>query len=139
MDVCPCHLAYRTAGPSINITQDPAQQRDVVQRYCKSQMGYVDLHSHVLFGLDDGAPAREASLAMLDALATLGVSEQCVTPHQKASQYLPAWDAIEATYSTLDGIRKPGHPTLRLAAENMWDDVFLGRIGSDAIPMYRGT
>ena len=38
-------------------------------------MGYIDLHSHVLFGLDDGAPDREASLAMLDALASLGVTE----------------------------------------------------------------
>jgi protein-tyrosine phosphatase len=102
-------------------------------------MGYVDLHSHVLFGLDDGAPDRETSLAMLDALASLGVSEQCVTPHQKANQYLPAWDLVEATFATLEGLRKPTHPTLRLAAENMWDDVFFGRLTSDAIPTYRAT
>jgi len=35
-------------------------------------MGYVDLHSHVLFGLDDGAPDAATAVAMLDALATLG-------------------------------------------------------------------
>jgi protein-tyrosine phosphatase len=102
-------------------------------------MGYVDLHSHVLFGLDDGAPDRETSLAMLDALASLGVSEQCTTPHQKASQYLPAWDAIDTTFSALEALRKPHHPTLRLAAENMWDDVFHGRIQSNTIPRYHGT
>src|SRR5690606_22467625 len=57
-----------------------------------SSMGYVDLHSHVLFGLDDGSPDRSTSLAMLDALAALGVTEQHATPHQKAGQFLPAWD-----------------------------------------------
>jgi protein-tyrosine phosphatase len=102
-------------------------------------MGYVDLHSHVLYGLDDGAPDRATAIAMLDGLAALGVTEQCVTPHQKASQYLPAMDAIEATYAALDAARKPHHPTLRLAAENMWDDVFYRRAADDTVPNYRGT
>lgn len=102
-------------------------------------MGYIDLHSHVLFGLDDGAPDREASLALLDATASLGVTEQCATPHQKASQYLPTLDAIDATFAELQTLRKPHHPTLRLAAENMWDDVLLGRIHSGAIPSYAGS
>ena len=102
-------------------------------------MGFVDLHSHVLYGLDDGAPDQATALAMLDGLAALGISEQCVTPHQKASQFLPDWDLIEATLAALEQVRKPTHPTLRLAAENMWDDVFYRRVSEDAIPGYRGT
>jgi protein-tyrosine phosphatase len=102
-------------------------------------MGFVDLHSHVLYGLDDGAPNQETALALLDGLAALGISEQCVTPHQKASQYLPDLDAIEQTLIALDAVRKPGHPTLRVAAENMWDDVFYQRSTEDKIPSYRGT
>ena len=102
-------------------------------------MGFVDLHSHVLYGLDDGAIDEAAALAMLDGLAALGVTEQCVTPHQKASQYLPAWDRIEATLARLEQIRKPHHPTLRLGAENMWDDVFYARAQAGTIPHYRGT
>ena len=102
-------------------------------------MGFVDLHSHVLFGLDDGAPEQSSALALLDALATLGVTEQCVTPHQKASQYMPAWDRVEATFDALSAARKTHHPTLRLGAENMWDDVFCQRAADDAIPGYRGT
>ncbi len=104
-----------------------------------SQVGFVDLHSHVLFGLDDGAPDEATALTMLDGLAALGVTEQCVTPHQKASQYLPAWDRIEATFATLQRIRNSRHPTLRLAAENMWDDVFYKRVTENAIPSYAGT
>jgi protein-tyrosine phosphatase len=102
-------------------------------------MGYVDLHSHVLFGLDDGAPDQATAIAMLDALAALGVTEQCVTPHQKANQYLPAWDRVEATYTELEAARRPDHPTLRLGAENMWDDVFYTRATEDTIPHYAGT
>lgn len=104
-----------------------------------SQVGFVDLHSHVLFGLDDGAPDEATALAMLDGLASLGVTEQCVTPHQKASQYLPALERIEATFATLERIRNPRHPTLRLAAENMWDDVFYKRVTENAVPSYAGT
>jgi tyrosine-protein phosphatase YwqE len=76
---------------------------------------------------------------MLDGLAALGITEQCVTPHQKASQYLPDWDLVERTLGGLEHLRKPHHPTLRLGAENMWDDVFYRRVLDDTIPHYRGT
>lgn len=102
-------------------------------------MGFVDLHSHVLYGLDDGAPDEPTALALLDGLAQLGVTDQCLTPHQKASQYLPAWDRIEATYAKVSEIRLPHHPTLRLGAENMWDDVFYQRIVENTVPHYRDT
>ncbi|HSK05542.1 MAG TPA: CpsB/CapC family capsule biosynthesis tyrosine phosphatase [Kofleriaceae bacterium] len=102
-------------------------------------MGYVDLHSHVLFGLDDGSPDRSTSLAMLDALAALGVTEQCATPHQKAGQFLPAWELVERTFAELAAARLPHHPALRLAAENMWDDVFYQRAAGGTVPGYRET
>lgn len=108
-------------------------------RYTLRSVGFVDLHSHVLYGLDDGAPDADASQAMLDAMASLGISELCVTPHQKSGQYLPSWDRIEASLAAVDGSRRSTHPTLRLGAENMWDDVFLGRIAAQDIPGYRGT
>jgi protein-tyrosine phosphatase len=102
-------------------------------------MSFVDLHSHVLYGLDDGAPDEATTLAMLDGLATLGIGEQCVTPHQRAGQYMPSWDRIEATLAAVERVRRPDHPTLRLGAENMWDDVFVARIAANEIPGYRNT
>lgn len=109
-------------------------------RYIRAvAMGFVDLHSHVLYGLDDGAADCAVSIAMLDGLAALGVTEQCVTPHQKASQYLPTWDAIEAALAAVEAVRKPGHPILRLGAENMWDDVFYHRATNGTIPHYQDT
>jgi protein-tyrosine phosphatase len=102
-------------------------------------MGFVDLHSHVLYGVDDGATDEAAALAMLDGLATLGVTEQCVTPHQKAGQYLPSPGQIEAALAAVERVRRPGHPTLRLGAESMWDDVFIRRLADDQLPYYRDT
>ncbi|HEV7556460.1 MAG TPA: CpsB/CapC family capsule biosynthesis tyrosine phosphatase [Kofleriaceae bacterium] len=113
--------------------------RRIWLRYTRPPVGYVDLHSHVLYGLDDGAPNEEIAIAMLDGLAALGISEQCVTPHQKAGQFLPAWDQVEATLAKLDAIRRPHHPTLRLGAENMWDDVFFQRLTDGVIPHYANT
>jgi protein-tyrosine phosphatase len=102
-------------------------------------MGFVDLHSHVLYGVDDGATDEAAALAMLNGLAALGVTEQCVTPHQKAGQYLPSRGQIEAALAAVERVRRPGHPTLRLGAESMWDDVFIQRLAEDQLPYYRDT
>jgi protein-tyrosine phosphatase len=102
-------------------------------------MGFVDLHSHVLYGLDDGAPDEATAVAMLDGLTALGITEQCVTPHQRVGLYLPSWDAIEATLAAVERLRKPSHPALRLGAESMWDDVFIGRLATNTIPRYRDS
>lgn len=99
-------------------------------------MGFVDLHSHILFGIDDGAQKAADSTAMLDALARFGVTDSCVTPHQKANQYLPTAGQIEASLASVQALRQPHHPTLRLGAENMWDDVFFGRLHDGTIPSY---
>lgn len=102
-------------------------------------MGFVDLHSHVLYGVDDGATDEATALGMLDGLAALGVTEQCVTPHQKAGQYLPSQGQIEGALAAVERVRRPGHPTLRLGAESMWDDVFIRRLTEDQLPCYRDT
>jgi protein-tyrosine phosphatase len=102
-------------------------------------VGFVDLHSHVLYGVDDGATDEATSIAMLDGLTALGITEQCVTPHQKSGQYLPSWNRIEESLAAVERARKPGHPALRLGAESMWDDVFIRRVAQDQIPYYRDT
>ena len=106
-------------------------------------MSFVDLHSHVLFGLDDGSPDLATSLTMLEGLRAIGFAEVCATPHQKAGQYLPSRELIDQTYAAL-GAALIGAgagralPRLRLAAENMWDDVFFDRVQRQEIPAYDG-
>jgi protein-tyrosine phosphatase len=99
-------------------------------------MGFVDLHSHVLAGIDDGSPDLATSMAMLEALAGIGFTEVCATPHQKAGQYLPSADEIDRAFAGVSAARSASMPVLHLAAENMWDDVFFERSQRGAIPSY---
>ncbi len=43
-----------------------------------------DMHSHILYGLDDGAGTLDDSLAMLKAAAGAGVTEVTATPHVRS-------------------------------------------------------
>jgi len=42
---------------------------------------FVDIHSHILHGLDDGAKTLEESLSMLDSAAESGTTDIVATPH----------------------------------------------------------
>ena len=96
-------------------------------------MGYA---SHVLPGLDDGAPDPATSVAMLRALHSAGYDLVCATPHQKASQFLPSAADIQAAFADLS----PETPVeLHLGAENFWDDVFFDRWRTGQIPAYDQT
>jgi protein-tyrosine phosphatase len=44
-------------------------------------VGYVDIHSHILYGLDDGAKTIEDSVAMLELAAASGTTDIVATPH----------------------------------------------------------
>lgn len=99
-------------------------------------MGFVDLHNHCLFGLDDGARDLPISKAMLTGLGALGFTEIYATPHQKAGQFMPARAAIDQALAEVRAAAAPSSPTLKLGFENMWDDVFFERSQRNAIPSY---
>ncbi len=53
----------------------------------------IDLHSHLLPGVDDGSKSVEQSLRVLDAMREAGVTAVCLTPHHsvgRLSSGLPA-------------------------------------------------
>jgi protein-tyrosine phosphatase len=62
--------------------------------------GTIDLHSHVLPGLDDGAASLKESLALARALAASGVRVLAATPHVSA-RYPTTWSQIEKGLKSL--------------------------------------
>ncbi len=56
-------------------------------------MSYVDLHCHLLPGLDDGAATMAATLAHAARLEAAGVREVACTPHVKSNEF-PRIDLI---------------------------------------------
>jgi protein-tyrosine phosphatase len=96
---------------------------------------YVDLHSHYLPALDDGATGIEMSVEMVRTIAGLGFSELYATPHQRAGMFMPERAAIDAAFKQV-GEQIGGQPRLGLGAENFWDDVFHARLRKRAVPTY---
>jgi protein-tyrosine phosphatase len=56
----------------------------------------IDLHSHILPGLDDGAPDIETSLTMARAAVAQGVNTMVATPHVNFDYPTPAEDMASA-------------------------------------------
>ena len=49
--------------------------------------GFVDIHNHLLPGIDDGAKTVEDSIAMIREFASFGVTKFIATPHIMADYY----------------------------------------------------
>ena len=41
----------------------------------------IDIHNHIVFDVDDGAPTLDKSLSMLKAASDVGITHVCFTPH----------------------------------------------------------
>jgi len=102
--------------------------------------GFIDLHSHVLPGVDDGARTLEESLGMLRALHELGFRVVCATPHQKAGTFTATGAQIDAALGDLRRALAIDLPEMevQLGAENYFDDWFFTRVQDLSIPCYDG-
>jgi protein-tyrosine phosphatase len=81
----------------------------------------IDLHTHLLPGVDDGSPSIEASVPVLERFGAAGVECVVLTPHLNASEAL---HAPHAEYQAiLERLREaaPPLPELRLGWEIMLD------------------
>ena len=75
----------------------------------------TDLHTHVIPGVDDGAPDLESALAALGALLSDGVTTVAATPHLNASDLNGARRArADAGWRQLVGAAEAGLPGLEL-------------------------
>lgn len=79
----------------------------------------IDIHSHVLPGIDDGSGSVEESLAMLRASARQGVDCVAATPHFYPMENTPErfLDQREEAAERLRAAWQPGLPKLLLGAE----------------------
>jgi protein-tyrosine phosphatase len=82
----------------------------------------VDLHTHLLPGVDDGSPSVEASRPVLERMAREGVDTVVCTPHLEASRAGAATrDANETLLAEL-AAAVPQSPRLVLGWEIMLDE-----------------
>ena len=97
------------------------KQPDV--RTWTSPARFVDIHSHILYGLDDGAKTREQSLEMLELARSAGTTDIVATPHANG-QYVFNPELIDeriAELSTHVDIRIHCGCDFRLQVDNIED------------------
>lgn len=97
--------------------------------------GYVDLHCHLLFGVDDGAKTIQDSLEMARALCDLGFSDVAPSPHARAEYTSGDANACRARLDEVsEALKAAAIPlTLHSNAENFFfEPGFLEGIGGEA-------
>ncbi|NDP28203.1 MAG: histidinol phosphatase [Flavobacterium sp.] len=88
---------------------------------------YVDIHSHLLPGIDDGAPTFEDSLRLTKALQGLGTSQYITTPHIFQHFWENTFENITALEATtrIELNKNQLSIPFRAAAEYMMDEHFV--------------
>lgn len=95
--------------------------------------GFVDYHSHILPGVDDGIRTMEDAIAVLRFYEKLGIAQVWCTPHIMEDIPNPTQRLKDRFNELCDEYNGP--VILHLAAENMMDSLFKERLAAgDVLP-----
>jgi protein-tyrosine phosphatase len=104
--------------------------------------GFIDLHSHWVAAIDDGARTPADSIDLLRALFEAGFSTVVATPHMRPGMFdntAPALrDAFDRTRAAVadSGAPPDALPRVLLASEHFFDDIVFERIVDGAALPY---
>ncbi len=92
----------------------------------------VDMHSHVLPGIDDGAKTPEESIVLIRKMMDLGIKKIIATPHIMADYYKNTPETINASLTLLKAELKKENIDIvvEAAAEHYFDETFEARINN---------
>lgn len=100
---------------------------------------FIDIHSHLLPGIDDGAGDLDKSIKLLEQMAAMGISKLITTPHVMAEIYQNSSATIKLK---LQEVRKElerrniNDISIDAAAEYMLDEQFLALLkNNDILPL----
>ncbi|RWY49466.1 tyrosine-protein phosphatase [Mucilaginibacter gilvus] len=90
----------------------------------------VDMHSHVLPGIDDGAQTPEESIVLIKKMMELGIKKIIATPHVMVDYYRNDRDSIMNALAVLKEELKNQNIDIPVeaAAEHYFDETFEKRI-----------
>lgn len=78
----------------------------------------VDIHSHVIFGVDDGASSIEESLELIKEMIECGVTDLICTPHYRIGLFTTSEEIIKNNFNLL---------LEKVKSENLNINLYLGR------------
>ena len=90
----------------------------------------VDMHSHLIPGIDDGSKSLEESLALIERMEGYGLKKLIITPHIMTEFFKNTPEIIQAGLEELKLAVKTANINIELeaAAEYYLDEVFLEKI-----------
>ncbi|NBL64829.1 histidinol phosphatase [Flavobacterium sp. NST-5] len=95
--------------------------------------GLVDIHSHLIPGIDDGSKSSDQSMLLIGSLKKIGFTEFIATPHIIKTVWDNSPETILPAQKILnDALSNIGHDfQVRAAAEYMMDDSFLNLLDTN--------
>ena len=92
----------------------------------------LDIHCHILPGVDDGARSLSESIAMLDAAQKAGITHVVCTPHMRWADFSP--EAIDRAFESLLPHAQSAGIELILGYEVNWKK--LAEVGLETAPQW---
>ena len=104
--------------------------------------GLVDIHNHILPGIDDGAKTVDESLELIKAFDDLGIHHFIATPHILPTLYPNTPESILSAHEKLMEVlleQRMTDVSILPAAEHMIDDSFEDLINQNGIMPIKGS
>ncbi len=97
--------------------------------------GYIDIHSHLLPGIDDGAKDKDDSNGLINTLMSYGFSQFITTPHILTGVWNNTAEGIKATEKQALDSQKENNINVpfKAAAEYLMDDTFVSLFKSEQL------
>lgn len=116
------------------------KKKEILPPFDLSKIG-VDIHSHLIPGIDDGAQSMDHSIAMLSKFQELGYSKVITTPHIMTDSFPNTRESILGGLEKVrEEIKKVGL-TIQIdaAAEYYFDETFMKKIKEKDLLTFGGN
>lgn len=98
----------------------------------------LDMHSHLVPGVDDGAQNVTDSITLITGLADLGFEHLITTPHTLLDIHPNTKDTLKSGYDLLEG-NIPNHIPLTLSSEYYLDEQFQQQLNKNELMPFKGN
>lgn len=92
----------------------------------------IDMHSHLVPSVDDGAQDLSASINLISKLKELGFSQLITTPHTLQDYHPNTKDTLQGAFKTLVDTLPKG-TNIRLSSEYYLDEQFQSQMEADSL------
>ena len=101
----------------------------------------IDIHSHIVFGVDDGPSTKEESLALLKEAFSQGVRTIVSTSHRRKNMFETPEDCIMKNFKEVQALAKRALPELKIlyGAEIYFTQDALEKLNNKEIPTLNDT